>query len=134
MIPEIIAGIGLAFGALLGLASLLNPAWAAGVVRLVADPAPARPGGFSEFRATYGGLLLLSHTAALFLMFASGHIHGAYIALPFALGWLGAALGRTLSLMLDGEELRAAGMNPIWIASELALGLAIGAPMLHLLN
>lgn len=134
MILEIIAAIGLAFGALLGLGSLINPAWAAGVVRLVADPAPDRPGGYSEFRATYGGLLLLSHGAALVLLFASGHVHGAYIALPFALGWFGAALGRTLSLMLDRTELRAAGMNPVWIASEVTLGLAIGAPMLHLIG
>ena len=132
MILELIAALGLGFGAVLGLASLISPAWAAGVVRLVEDPAPDRAGGYSEFRATYGGLLLLSHATALVLMIYTGDMLGALIALPFAMGWFGAALGRITSLLLDREKLRSAGMNPVWIASELAMGLAIGAPMLHL--
>jgi hypothetical protein len=56
---EIIALVGLGIGALLGLGALFAPDWAAGVVRLKADP--EKPGGYSEFRATYGGLLLLTH-------------------------------------------------------------------------
>ena len=65
---DIIAIIALGFCAALGLGSLLFPSWAAGVVRLVADPDPAKPGGFSEFRATYGGLLLLIHLSVLIMM------------------------------------------------------------------
>ena len=52
---EIIAIVALGFCAALGFGSLFAPKWAAGVVRLVADPDPEKPGGFSEVRATYGG-------------------------------------------------------------------------------
>ncbi|MCI4644434.1 MAG: hypothetical protein MRY64_06600 [Hyphomonadaceae bacterium] len=131
MIADLIASLGLAFGALIGLGSLISPSWAAGVVRLIADP--AKPGGYSEFRATYGGLLFLTHGTALVLVLMLGGALGAFIAFPLAMGWFGAALGRGLSLLLDGEKLREAAMNPIWIATELAMALAIAAPMVHLL-
>ena len=58
---DLIAIIALGFCAALGAGALLAPKWAAGVVRLAPDPDPEKPGGFSEFRATYGGLLLLIH-------------------------------------------------------------------------
>ncbi|MEX1249835.1 MAG: hypothetical protein WEA77_01385, partial [Hyphomonas sp.] len=63
---EILALIGLGLGALMGLGALFVPNWAAGVVRL--QPDPERPGGYSEFRATYGGLLLLLHMTAFVLV------------------------------------------------------------------
>ena len=73
---DLIALIALGFCALLGLGSLFAPKWAAGVVRLVADPDPEKPGGFSEFRATYGGLLLLLHlTAAIILWQLAGNVN-----------------------------------------------------------
>lgn len=130
MLLDLLALLGLGFGALIGLGSLISPSWAAGVVRLIADP--DRPGGYSEFRATFGGLLFLSHSVAFALVLIYGGILGGLFALPFAAGWFGAAFGRGLSLLLDREKLGGAGMNPIWIAVELAMGLAIGAPMLHL--
>ncbi|MEM9738460.1 MAG: hypothetical protein AAF829_01220 [Pseudomonadota bacterium] len=129
MIFDILAIAGLAFGALIGLGSLVSPAWAAGVVRLVEDP--EKPGGYSEFRATYGGLLLMTHGVALYLFLTGDAILGAIIALPLAAGWFGAAIGRTTSLLLDMEKLRSPAMNPTWIATELILGLAIAAPLLH---
>ncbi len=130
MIPELIAAAGLAFGCAIGLASLAAPHWAAGVVRLVADP--DKPGGFSEFRATYGGLLAFSHGAALVALLALPALPGTMAALPLAFGWLGAALGRSLSLLLDRTELRAPAMNPVWIATELTLAIAIALPLVQL--
>ncbi|MEL6661771.1 MAG: hypothetical protein AAFR33_02115 [Pseudomonadota bacterium] len=129
MIFDILAIIGLAFGALIGFGSLVSPSWAAGVVRLVEDP--DKPGGYSEFRATYGGLLLMTHGVALYLFLIGDSTSGALIALPLAAGWFGAAIGRTTSLVFDMDKLRAPAMNPTWIATELILGLAIAAPLLH---
>ena len=68
VVLDSIAIIALGFCAALGLGALLAPKWAAGVVRLVADPNPDKPGGFSEFRATYGGLLLLIHLSVLIIL------------------------------------------------------------------
>lgn len=137
---DLIALIALGFCALLGLGSLFAPKWAAGVVRLVADPDPEKPGGFSEFRATYGGLLLLLHlTAAIILWQLAGNTNTevilmkVFMLMPVAAAWIGAGIGRTFSLLLDSEENRSAGMIPIWIPMELALGLAIAAPVLQLI-
>lgn len=129
MVFDIIAIIGLAFGALIGLGSLVSPAWAAGVVRLVEDP--EKPGGYSEFRATYGGLLLMTHGVALYLFIIGESLSGALIALPLAAGWFGAAIGRVTSLLLDMDKLRSPAMNPTWIVTELVLGLAIAAPLIQ---
>ena len=59
-IGEIISVVTLLFGAVLGLSAMFSPAWASRIVRLVEDPDPLRPGGYSEFRATYGGLFLFA--------------------------------------------------------------------------
>ena len=131
MFFEILAMIALAFGAALGIGSLVSPAWAADVVRLVEDP--DKPGGYSEFRATYGGFLFLLHATALLLMWISGPTIGAFVAAPIAAGWFGAAIGRTISLLADMDKLRAPALNPVWIATELALGLAIIAPLLQVI-
>ncbi len=132
---EIISIIGLGFAALLGLGSLVSPNWGAGIVRLVENPDPARPGGYSEFRATYGGLFLFSHLMAIVLLLA---LHNAeppllttLIVMPLAMGWFGAAIGRTLSLVLDRARNRKAPIIPIWIATEVGTGLAIGSPFLQ---
>ncbi|MEQ3747561.1 MAG: DUF4345 family protein [Henriciella sp.] len=133
---EIISIIALGFCALLGLGSLFAPKWAAGVVRLVADPDPEKPGGFSEFRATYGGLLLLLHLSAL-LMVAQPELklqYKIFALFPIAMGWIGAGLGRTMSLILDKKENRSNGLIPVWIPMELALGVAILAPVFNLTN
>lgn len=132
---EVISIIGLSFAALLGLGSLISPNWGAGIVRLVENPDPAKPGGYSEFRATYGGLFLFSHLMAIVLVFAlhtsEPPILTTLIVMPLAMGWFGAAIGRAVSLVLDRERNRAAPIIPIWIATELATGLAIGAPFLQ---
>lgn len=128
-ITEILAILGLTAGAALGLGSLIAPDWAAGVVRLKADP--DKGGGYSEFRATYGGLLLLLHGGALVIVINTPPAGSALVVLPIALGWIGAAIGRSVSLVLDREKLGNARIIPIWMATEVALALAIGAPLLQ---
>ena len=132
---EVISVITLFFGAFLGLAALFAPGWASRLVRLVEDPDPLRPGGYSEFRATYGGLFLFSHliTAMLVLRLwqAEQDVLTTLIVLPLALGWIGAGFGRFVSLVLDSRKNREPGMIPVWIATELAMGLAIAAPFLQ---
>lgn len=133
-ITEIISIITLGFCALLGLGSIISPKWAAGVVRLVADPDPAKPGGFSEFRATYGGLLLMLHLSALIII-AQPALKLEFKILtifPIAAAWIGAGMGRTMSLILDKDENRSNGLIPVWIPMEIALGIAILAPVFQL--
>lgn len=127
---DLIAIIALGFCAALGLGALFAPKWAAGIVRLVADPDPEKPGGFSEFRATYGGLLLLIHLTVLIILLQKelGLQYKVFALFPVAMGWIGAGLGRLLSLLLDGTENRENGLIPVWIPLELALGFAILAP------
>ena len=129
---EIIALVGLGIGALLGLGALFAPDWAAGVVRLKADP--EKPGGYSEFRATYGGLLLLTHLTSFILVLNSPPSISVVAALPMAMGWFGAAIGRTLSMVLDRDKGGDAKIIPIWMSTEIALGLAIAAPILQFLG
>jgi hypothetical protein len=129
---EIIALVGLGIGALLGLGALFAPDWAAGVVRLKADP--EKPGGYSEFRATYGGLLLLTHLTSFILVLHSPPSISVVAALPMAMGWFGAAIGRTLSMVLDRDKGGDAKIIPIWMSTEIALGLAIAAPILQFLG
>lgn len=126
---DILALIGLGFGAALGLGALFAPDWAAGVVRL--KPDPEKPGGYSEFRATYGGLLLLLHLSAFVMVLHGTPAMGLAAALPIAAGWFGAAIGRTFSMILDRGKGGEAKIIPIWMATEIALGLAIAAPILQ---
>jgi hypothetical protein len=119
-------------GAAIGLGALFAPEWAARVVRLVADPDPSRPGGYSEFRATYGGLLMLSHMMTLVLVIHTPPVLSVISVLPLATGWLGAGFGRSLSLLLDKAKNRSAGLMPVWILTEIGLGLALLATLLQL--
>ncbi|MGB3624991.1 MAG: hypothetical protein WA989_04135, partial [Henriciella sp.] len=95
----IISALALFAGALMGLGSLFAPKWAQGVVRLVPDPDPARPGGFSEFRATYGGLLFMLHMTALVVLLQVGGLFAIFAIMPVAAGWFGAGIGRSLSYL-----------------------------------
>ena len=131
-ITEIIAIAGLAAGAALGLGGLCFPDWASRVVRL--QPDPARGGGYSEFRGTYGGLFLTVHLATLILVITTPPDISALIVLPLAAGWLGAAAGRIAALILDRPRLGDISIIPFWMAPETVLGLAIAAPLLGLLG
>lgn len=127
---DLIAIVALGFCAALGFGALFAPKWAAGIVRLVADPDPAKPGGFSEFRATYGGLLLVIHLTVLIILLQDqlAVTYKVFALFPVAMGWIGAGLGRMLSLLLDSKDNRGHGLIPVWIPLELALGFAILAP------
>ncbi|WP_213268455.1 hypothetical protein [Hyphomonas sp.] len=131
-ITEILAVTGLGLGAAMGLGALLVPEWASGVVRLKADP--AKGGGYSEFRATYGGLLLMVHGVALVIVLMTPAAGSVLVVMPIAAGWLGAAIGRTVALIFDRARLGNAKIIPIWMATEVGLALAIGAPVLQFLS
>ena len=132
---DIISYITLGFGASIGFISMVSPNWGANVVRLQADPDPLKPGGYSEFRATYGGLFMMMHLMALILTIQLPRTGIDILVLaPIAAAWVGAGMGRTLSLFLDREENREAGMIPIWIPTEFLLGVAIFAPFLQLME
>ena len=105
------------------------------VVRLVEDPDPLRPGGYSEFRATYGGLFLFSHLMTAILLVNLGgsepEILTSIVVLPLAAGWVGAGVGRLMSRILDRIKNREPGMIPVWIVFEIIFGLAIAAPFIQ---
>ncbi|MEQ9506915.1 MAG: hypothetical protein RLO80_11645 [Hyphomonas sp.] len=126
---EMIALVALAFGALLGLGALFSPDWASRFVRLQANP--ETPGGYSEFRATYGGLFLMIHLTALILVLKAPDAIAVFAVLPLAMGWLGAAMGRAFAMVLDRGKGGEARIVLIWMGSEIVLGLAIAAPILQ---
>ena len=131
---DIVSYATLGFGAAIGFGALINPKWGAGVVRLQADPDPLKPGGYSEFRATYGGLLMMLHLMALIMVWHLPKTQTDILVLaPLAAAWIGAGIGRSISLVLDREENRSPGLIPVWIPMEFALGLAIFAPFLQLM-
>ena len=115
--------LALAFGAALGARALYDPKWASRFVRLKADE---QPGGFAEFRATYGGVFLGVHAIALImtLMYVVGvAATGAGAAL--GAGWAGSSGGRVLAMFLDGADTK---FNRLSAAVEAAMALAIAAP------
>ncbi len=127
-----ISAIALFLCCLMGLGAMFAPRWAQGVVRLIPDPATDKPGGFSEFRATYGGLLFFLHVTALVILLRTNSLISLFAIMPVAAAWFGAGIGRSISFLLDAKENRSAGMIPVWIPLELALGLAIACPVLQI--
>ena len=124
--------LALVFGAFLGARGLVDPHWAARLVRLQPDE---QGGGFAEFRATYGGVFLGLHLGALFFtakwLLGGEAVIGAMAAgagATLALGWAGAAGGRALAIWRDaGAGTR---FNKLSLAVEGALALTIGGPWL----
>lgn len=122
--------LALVFGAFLGARGLLDPHWAAKLVRLKEDE---QGGGFAEFRATYGGVFLGLHIAALYLTY--GYLRGGALlsgvmaagaAFALALGWAGAASGRLVSMWRDpGANTK---FNRLSVLVEATMAVLIGAP------
>jgi hypothetical protein len=124
-----INALALVVAAGLGVRALIDPNWAARFVRLKADD---QPGGFAEFRATYGGLFAFAHGAAFVLTLKyltdGDHVIGLAAtgaAAPLAAAWAGAAFGRCVSMLRDGARTR---FNTITAGVEALFALAIGAP------
>ncbi|HVY84950.1 MAG TPA: hypothetical protein VG943_07445 [Caulobacterales bacterium] len=122
--------LALSFGACLGARGLIDPKWAARLVRLKADE--AAPGGFAEFRATYGGVFLGLHGFALLItlhwILFGQEVIGALAtgaAATLSAGWLGAAFGRVVSMWRDGTRTQ---FNLVSAGVEALIGLMLGAP------
>ena len=121
-----------AIGCAMGAASLLVPRWGASVVRL--QPDPRWKGGWSEFRASYGGALFLGHAAVLltYVMQAQAGV-GALMGASFAMGayWIGMMIGRIVSIITDHDQHQTrTGYNAASVVFESLLGLALWAPFL----
>ncbi len=127
-----LAGGAAVIGALLGLLALVWPTKAAEIVRLRPDWDVA--GGFAEFRATFGGLLLMAHLAVLLAIVMREQAGMAsVIGASFAVGagWLGAAAGRTLSMLVDHRAHQTrTRYNAFSTLFALALALALLTPWL----
>lgn len=127
----VVNALALALGAGLGARALIDPHWAQRFVRLQADP---KSGGFAEFRATYGGVFLFLHLAALALtlryVIAGGAVIGvaaAGAAAAISAAWGGAAFGRAIAIWRDGADTK---FNRLSASVEVAMALAIGLPWL----
>jgi hypothetical protein len=121
---------GLVFGFFLGARAFFDPRWAARLVRL--KPDDEKPGGFAEFRATYGGLFAATHGLAAMLsvhwVLVGAFVTGSYAAgaaLVLGAGWIGTAAGRLLSMIRDKAG---TGFNKISCAVEFGTGVMIIAP------
>ena len=125
----LVCALGLTFGAGLGARALVNPHWAQKLVRLKPDE---QGGGFAEFRATYGGLLLGAHVMALMLL-ALYFVVGEFVIGVAATGasavlsaaWGGTAFGRAIAIWRDGADTK---FNRLSLGIELLAAAAIGAP------
>lgn len=129
--PWMLAGFAAVVGALMGMMSLAVPRWGASVVRLV--PAPDVKGGWAEFRSSYGGALVLAHGAVLMTLFMSGRAgSGAVMGASVAVGlyWLGMAVGRAVSMLVDAEQDTRTRYNGAAIGFETLMGLALCAPFI----
>ena len=126
LIPTIAAAL---IGCFMGGASLLVPNWGASIVRL--QPDPRWKGGWSEFRASYGGAFLLGHAAVLLTYVMRNQAgEAALMGSAFAMGafWIGMAIGRTLSLIADHESHQTrTRYNYFAVLFEVAMGLALWA-------
>lgn len=126
-----LAGLAAAIGAIMGLMSLAMPRWGANVVRLA--PHPDMAGGWAEFRASYGGALVLAHGAVLLTLMMSAQAGaGAVMGASFAVGlyWLGMAIGRAISMVVDADQNTRTRYNAAAIVFEAVMGVALCAPFL----
>jgi hypothetical protein len=99
MISYFASLIALGFGALLGLKGMLDPAWAAKLVRL--QPENTMPEGFAEFRGTFGGMFLGLHLVALLILVLWKGDAAIAACMILAAGWLFTALGRAIAYLSD---------------------------------
>ena len=125
-IVNIIALIAALLGAAMGLLGLINPEWSRKTVRLAPDS--EKPGGYSEFRASFGGLFLFFNGAVVLTIIGGNGIIGASFAA--AMTWIGMGFGRVISMIFDGGRGVRTGYNVFAVAFEWALGLMLLAPFI----
>lgn len=130
MIAQLISSAALAFGAWMGLYSMLKPSWGSKTVGLT--PIAGHKEGVSEFRATFGGMLFFGHLITLVALWMLDQMIAPIMVLPLAAGWCGSGLGRMLSIWKD--EGAATRQNWIWVGFEIGLGVIISLPFLMLIR
>jgi hypothetical protein len=117
-----LAVVACVLGGVLGGLTLARPQAMLGLAGLGTDDA-ARTNVVVQGRA-FGGLLVLSHGgAALFLGYQPSV--GAAMAFALAVGWMGAAGGRAVSLLIDRSRTR---FNVGSLVFELLIGLTLALP------
>ena len=123
----ILAIVACVIGGVLGGLTLARPGAVLGFTTLDDDAdAPPATGLATEGRAL-GGLLILSHAAtALFLGYQSSV--GAAMAFALAMAWLGAALGRAVSVLIDKERGR---LNLTSLAFEILIAVTLCLPFFN---
>lgn len=114
---------GLSFGVFAGFIALFRPHAIANTLRLQANP--EKPGGFAEFRATFGGVFFMVHLTAIVLVLNLGQPISTFVVLPIAMAWYGAALARYTSMLADKKENGEGGINRYWVILELFVGTLI---------
>jgi len=130
MIFQYMTLAGLAFGAFAGLVALFRPAAIANTLKLQATP--GRPGGYAEFRATFGGVFFMIHITAFVMVLHLPPVAGMFAILPIAMAWFGAAFARAASMMLDKAQNGEGGINRYWVLLELFVGTLILSTILQL--
>lgn len=121
----ILAVIAAVLGAGLGAYTMVRPEFGSSLTRLVADP--LRPEGHAEFRATFGGMMMLLHLAYIGAAATGFGMIGA--AAVLAAGWGGAALGRVISLLLDGDKGVRVQHTYLSVAIEVVIAATFAAPV-----
>ena len=134
----VLAMIACVIGGVLGGLTLVRPGAVLGLTALDDDAgdgdepaANARIAGKTEGRAL-GGLLILSHaTAALFLGYQSNV--GAAMAFALAMAWMGAALGRAVSALVDRSAMDKARerFNLSSLAFEIMIAVTLSLPFFN---
>lgn len=124
-VVEILALVAALFGAALGAWALVNPEYGSNLTRLKADP--DRPGGYAEFRATLGGMMLMLHLAYIAAALTGFGAIGA--AAVLSAGWGGAALGRIVSLLLDANQGVRVKHTYLSVATEVTVAAIFAAPV-----
>lgn len=129
MIAQWISSLTLAFGAWMGLYSMLKPSWGSKTVGL--QPIEGHAEGPSEFRATFGGLFFFGHLFTLIALWKLDQMSAPVVCIPLAAAWCGSGLGRILSIFRDNGT--ATRLNWIWVGFEFGMGILISLPMLQLM-
>lgn len=132
MIFQYMSLAGLAFGMFAGLIALFRPNAIANTLRL--QPDPGRPGGYAEFRATFGGVFLMIHLTGFITVLHIKPTLSIFAVLPISMAWFGAAFARMASMFLDKAQNGEGGINRYWVILELVIGLLILSILAQLLS